>query len=342
MNPFVLYALCALVSLAITAASVPPLRLFLAPYFMDRPGGLKKHAVPVPVLGGTAVMLGLSAGLVLIRLTTAFPSGTLHSLRGVLLGAGLVFLTGVADDLNKPDGVRAWVKLLAQGAAAVILMCYGVQIHVFESPWLAYPLTFFWVIGVTNAFNLLDISDGLCVSQAFIGALGLALIALPSEYIYVNFAALALAGACLGFWPYNHAKKRKVFLGDSGSMLLGFMLAALCMGTGYSSHSRFGFLAPFFILAVPLFDTLFVMFARLLKGKNPLMGSDDHIVLRLKRGLKLSGRTVLTLYVALAVFNNLLAFALTRCGGCAAAAVIIFSMVCFTSAAILLLHVGNK
>lgn len=342
MNSFVLYTLCACISLAVTSASLPLLHRWLSSYFMDAPGGLKKHATPVPVLGGIAVMLGLSASLVFIRLTTFFPSGTLHALRGVLLGAGLVFLAGVADDLNKPQGIRSWVKLLAQGAAAILLMCYGVQIYLFDCPWLNCILTFFWVIGITNAFNLLDISDGLCVSQAAISAAGLALISLPSEWIYVNFAAAALLGACAGFWPYNFSRKRKTFLGDSGSMLLGFMLAALCMGTQYTQRTNAGFLAPFFILAIPLFDTLFVMFARVLQGKNPLKGSDDHIVLRLKRGLKMSQRNILTVYMVLAVFNNLLAFALTHSHAKAAAAVVIFSVIYFLSATLFLLHIGRK
>lgn len=342
MNSFVLYLLCAVISFVITFASLPLLRRSLAPYFMDVPGGLKKHAAAVPVLGGAAIMLGLAGSLIFIRFSTHFPTGTLHALRGVLLGAGLVFLAGVADDMHKPRGIRAGFKLLAQSAAAVILMCYGVQIDLFQSPWLNYPLTFFWIIGITNAFNLLDIADGLCVSQAAICAAGLAVISFPSEFIYVNFAALAVLGACIGFWPFNFSRKYKTFLGDSGSMLLGFMLAALCLGTGYTQRTTSGFLAPFFILAVPLFDTLFVMFARLIQGKNPLLGSDDHIVLRLKRGLKLSQRHILTIYIVLGIFNNLLAFALTHCHAKMAAAVVIFSTVYFAAATVFLLHIGKK
>ena len=341
MNSFVLYLLCLALACAVTAGSLPVVRRLLAPRFMDAPGGLKHHARPTPVLGGISVMLGIAAALVCIRLITSFPTGTLHALRGILWGAGIVFITGVADDMHKPEGVKSWVKLVAQGAAAVILMAYGVHIQVFDCPWLDYPLSFFWVIGITNAFNLLDISDGLCTSQAAVSALGLAWIALPGEAVYVNFAALALLGACIGFWPYNHAKRLKTFLGDSGSMLLGFLLAALCMGTGYSQHTNLGFLAPFFILAVPLFDTLFVMLARALKGKNPLAGSPDHIVQRLKRAFHFSTRTVLTLYILWALFNNLLAFALTRWNAYCALALMIFSAVYMAAACLFLLHTGN-
>lgn len=338
MNEIVLYLLCALLAALITAGSLPLLRRFLGRFFMDKPGGLKKHKGAVPVLGGVAVLLGFAASLVFIRLTTAFPSGTLHSLRGVLIGGGIIFALGIADDLHKPKGVPASVKLLVQGVAACILIYYGVVINIFNSPAVSYPLTFLWVIGVTNAFNLLDIQDGLCVSQAAVCALGLVIITLPSEYIYVNFAAMALLGACVGFWPYNHLRRFKTFLGDSGSTFLGFVIAALAIGTGYSDHSNLGFLAPLLILAVPLYDTLFVMLARILKRKNPLKGSNDHIALRLQK-LGLSKDEILLGYTALGVFNNLLAFALTKSAPQCAAAIFAFTFVYFVSGAIFLLRV---
>lgn len=312
MSTLVLYLLCACTSFLITSASLPVLRKTASRAFMDAPGGLKKHERAVPVLGGSAILIGMVGSLVLIRLTTAFPSGTLHNLRGIILGGGLIFLMGLWDDLKKPKGVPAPVKLLVQAAATAALIYYGVAIHAFTSPWISYPLTFLWVVGLTNAFNLLDIMDGLCVSQAVVCTLGLAVIALPSEYVYVNFAALALLGACLAFWPYNHAKKRKIFLGDSGSNLLGFLIAALSIGTGYSEKSDWGFLAPLFILAVPLFDTSFVTLARLLKGKNPLKGSNDHAALRLKKlGWKMGW--ILFTFALAGLTANVFAFTLTHC-----------------------------
>lgn len=336
MREIVLYLLCAFLSAAVTAGSLPVLRKFLAPFFLDAPGGLKRHKAPVPVLGGTAVFLGVAAGLIFIRLTTNFSSGTLHSLRGVLIGGGLIFALGLADDLRKPAGVSIPVKLAVQALAAAALIYYGVQIAVFPSPWIAWPLSFFWILGVTNAFNLLDIRDGLCVSQAVICTLGMTVIALPSEYIYVNFGAMALLGACLGFWPYNHLKN-KIFLGDSGSTLLGFLIAALAMGTGYSDHCNLGFLAPLLILAVPLYDTLFVMLARMLKGKNPLKGSNDHAPLRLQK-LGLSNRRILLVYMAAGLFNNILAFALVQSSPACAAALLVFTGVLFGAATVFLLR----
>lgn len=312
MSTFVLYLLCACTSFLITSVALPVLRKTAARAFMDAPGGLKKHAQSVPVLGGSGILLGILGSLVLIRLTTSFPTGTLHNLRGIIIGGGLIFLMGLWDDFKKPKGVSVPVKLLIQAAATASLIYYGVAIHAFTSPWISYPLTFLWVVGLTNAFNLLDIMDGLCVSQAVVCTLGLAVIALPSEYVYVNFAALALLGACLAFWPYNHAKKRKIFLGDSGSNLLGFLIAALSIGTGYCEKSDWGFLAPLFILAVPLFDTAFVTLARLLKGKNPLKGSNDHAALRLKK-LGWKPGWILFAFALAGLTANVFAFTLTHC-----------------------------
>lgn len=340
MKPFVLYLTAALAAGIITAASLPCLRHFAKRFFLDKPGGLKTHSGAVPVLGGMGIFVGTLASLTLIRFTTAFPSGTLHNLRGIFIGGTLIFLLGLADDLKKPKGISIPVKLLVQAIAAGALIYYGVAIHVFTSPWVSWPLTFLWIVGLTNAFNLLDIMDGLCVSQALVCTLGLAVIAIPSEYIYVNFAALALLGACLAFWPFNHAK-RKIFLGDSGSTFLGFMIAALSIGTGYSERTNWGFLAPLFILAVPLFDTAFVVLARLLKGKNPLKGSNDHIALRLKK-LNWPLGAILLLFAGAGLFFNILAYTLTHCCGQIALALFVFSAVALGAATLWLLHLKTE
>ena len=333
MSTVYLYLLSALIACLVTAGSLPFLHRFLAKFFLDKPNHLKKHQHAVPVLGGCAVLLGLSASLIFIRLTTAFPTGTLHSLRGILLGTGIVFLLGLADDLRKPKGISVFVKLLGQALATAALMYYGVRITLFDSAALCYLITFFWVVGLTNAFNLLDIQDGLCVSQAMICALGLALIALPSEVIYVNFAAWAMMGACTAFWPYNHAVHLKTFLGDSGSMMLGFLLAALSCGMGYSEHSSLGFLTPLFILALPLFDTAFVAVIRILQGKNPFKGSPDHAALRLCQ-TGISPKRTLLIFALVGLLFNLLAFAVSKASTVCIIGLCIFSFFFFLAAAV--------
>ncbi|WP_428048905.1 MraY family glycosyltransferase [Candidatus Avelusimicrobium caledoniensis] len=312
MGRFVLYLFTFCASFACTRAALPLLARTCALRLVDKPGGLKTHAHDVPVLGGCGIFAGLCATLILIRICTQFPTGTLHSLRGIILGGALIFVMGLCDDLRKPQGLSVWTKLLLQMAATACLIYYGIVIRVFPSPWLAYPLTFLWVVGLTNAFNLLDIVDGLCTSQAIVCTLGLALIALPSEFIYVNFAALSLLGACVAFLPFNFSRTHKLFLGDSGSNLLGFLIAALCLGTGYSHLSNWGFLAPLLIVFVPIADISFVTLARLMQGKNPLKGSNDHAALRLRARGWTDKRLVCTFALG-ALIGNLLAFIVTFC-----------------------------
>ena len=312
MSHFVLYFLAGIISLVCTAVSLPLWKRWVGAVLLDKPGGLKHHAHTVPAVGGCGLFTGLTAALIAVRLFTQFPSGTLHSLRGIILGGALVFCMGLLDDIKKPKGLNITTKLFFQAAAACCLIYYGISIHIFQTPWITYPLTFLWVVGLTNAFNLLDIMDGLCTTQAMVCTLGLLLIAFPSKFVYVNFAAMSLLGACIAFLPFNFSSKNKLFLGDSGSNLLGFLIAALCLGTGYSESSVWGFLAPLFIVLVPATDISFVTLARITKGKNPLQGSADHAALRLQAA-GWSGRVVLRTFAAAAVAGNLLAWLLTFC-----------------------------
>lgn len=312
MESPVLYLIMGGCAAAITAGCIPLLRRILPKFLLDVPGGLKKHTHATPLLGGCAIFLGVISSLVLLRFITNFPTGTLHSLRGILGAGTLIFILGLADDLRKPKGLPVSARLFVQATAAVLLIYYGVYIQIFSIPWLNYAVTFGWLVGLTNAFNLLDIMDGLCVSQAFWCATGLLLIALPGECWYVNFAAVALLSACLSFWPYNHCKN-KIFLGDSGATFLGFMIAALSMGTQYSQQNPYGYVAALFIVAVPILDTTFVTLARLLQGKNPLKGSPDHLALRLKNKWPISNRLIVLLFCLAACASNLLAYFATQC-----------------------------
>ena len=312
MATFVFYLLSVSVSALCTLAALPLLARGVGKHLLDKPGGLKKHATPVPVLGGCGIFIGLVAALLAVRFTTQFPSGTLHSLRGIIWGGSIIFIMGLWDDFKKPKGLPVWAKLLLQAAATVCLVKYGIMIHVFPCVWISYLLTFLWVVGLTNAFNLLDILDGLCTTQAMVCTLGLTFIALPSEFIYVNFAALARLGACAAFLPFNFSVRHKIFLGDSGSNLLGFLIAALCLGTGYSMVSDWGFLAALLIVYVPIADIAFVTLARLIKGRNPLKGSPDHAALRL-RAMGWTSRQIVCVFAVLSLATNALGFAVTVC-----------------------------
>ena len=137
----VLYFMAFVCAAAVTAVSLPVLRRTLGRFFTVTPGGLKTHTRAVPMLGGCAIFAGTMAGLVLIRLITNFPTGTLHSLRGILGAGMLIFALGLLDDLRKPKGLPVYLRLLVQTAACATLITYDVYVQVFSAAWLNYALT---------------------------------------------------------------------------------------------------------------------------------------------------------------------------------------------------------
>ncbi|NLO91606.1 MAG: undecaprenyl/decaprenyl-phosphate alpha-N-acetylglucosaminyl 1-phosphate transferase [Elusimicrobia bacterium] len=301
-TPYDLYLICALTALAVTYALTPLVRsAALRLQWMDTPSSaIKTHKTPTPSLGGLGIAAGFFAALLVIRLFTHFPTGTLHNLRGIFIGGAIMLALGFTDDIRKPRGLGVKTKFLFQGIAAAVLIAYGMRIGFISPEYLALALSVIWVVGVSNALNIIDIMDGFASSQAAVAALCFLLIALPSEAVYVNFAAAALAGAALGFLPHNLSSSRKIFMGDSGSLFLGFMLAALSLGASYDATHTLGVLAPLLILAVPIYDTFFVAVIRMSRGCSPFMGSKDHYALRLEK-LGLSRRAVVALSAAAAM-----------------------------------------
>ena len=283
-DPAALYLLAVLSAAAISFLTTPLVRwLALRRGWMDHPSSaVKTHKVSTPSLGGIAIFAGFAGTLLLLRFCTDFPTGTLRSLRALLTGASFVFLLGIADDLSKPKGLHFKPKFAIQVLAACALLFFGIRIRFIQPDYFAMALTVFWVVGITNAMNIIDIMDGLSASQAAIAGLGFLMISLPSEELYVNFAAAALAGAAAGFIPWNLSSERKIFMGDSGSMVLGFVLAAISLGTRYSEVNPLGVFAPLLILMVPMYDTFFVMYLRMKAGTSPFLGSKDHFALRLE------------------------------------------------------------
>ena len=299
---------------AVASGALTPLvrRLALSLGWMDAPATeIKTHKVSTPSLGGIAIFLGFALSLVVMRFITDFPTGTLFSLRAVLTGAAVVFALGVVDDLRKPQGLGFKSKFAGQILAACLLVYFDIRIRFITPDYLAVALTVLWVVGITNAFNIIDIMDGLCASQAVVAALGFLLIALPSEQVYVNFASAALLGGALGFLPWNLSDDNKIFMGDSGSMVIGFVLAALSLGTDYSKINPLGVYAPLFILLVPIYDTFFVMALRMMKGHSTFLGSKDHFALRLE-AMGFTRPQVVAMAVWAAALLSLCAFLVTR------------------------------
>lgn len=308
--------LCAIVfgvAAMITFILTPLVRLVsLRSGILDAPtSAIKTHAAPTPVFGGIAIWAGFVGAMLLLRLTTNFPTGTLYNLRALVLGGTLVFALGLADDLRRPQGLDYKPKFLVQFLATALLVLYGLHIHFIRPAWVAVGVTSIWVVGITNALNLLDIMDGLAATQAAVAALSFLFVTLPYEQHYVKFAAAAIAGSALGFLPRNLSRRQKIFMGDCGALTLGFLLASVSVGAHYSEVNDVGVFAPLLILGVPIFDTLFVSVLRLNQGKSPFLGSKDHFALRLER-LGFSRGVVVLISAAAAALLGVCAFCATQ------------------------------
>ena len=308
-----LYIAAIAVAAAVSGAMTPLMRLASLRFgWIDHPtSAVKTHKHPTPSLGGVAIWVGFEASLLAVRFLTTFPSGTLRTLRAIVAGSFVVVVLGVIDDIRKPEGLNFRTKFAGQTLAALLLIWYGIRIIFIQPHHLGTALTVLWVVGICNAFNIIDIMDGLSATQAVVAAGAFLLIELPFEQIYVNVASAALLGAALGYLPWNFSKDRKIFMGDSGSMTLGFVLAAVSMGTSYSRVNPIGVYAPLFILLVPMYDTFYVAVMRLRKGKSPFMGSKDHFALRLE-ALGYTRHQIVALAALATALLSVCAFIITR------------------------------
>jgi UDP-GlcNAc:undecaprenyl-phosphate GlcNAc-1-phosphate transferase len=248
------------------------------------------------LLGGIAIFVAFNGTLLLFA-----PLST--EVLGLLAAGGVIFLLGLVDDL-KP--LRPSVKLAGQIAGACLLIPFGIHAIFVVHPLIAVPATLFWVVAISNAFNLLDNMDGLSAGVAFISACFLCLISMHQGQPALATASAALAGAALGFLLFNFSPAR-VFMGDSGSLFLGFTLGSLSiMGTWHEASNLFLILlVPLLVLAVPLFDTTLVTVLRKLAGRAISQGGRDHSSHRLV-ALGLSERhAVLLLYAVCTAFGGL-------------------------------------
>jgi UDP-GlcNAc:undecaprenyl-phosphate/decaprenyl-phosphate GlcNAc-1-phosphate transferase len=262
---------------------------------VDRPGGKKIHGQATPLLGGVAIALA-QAGAFLWS-----GAADQASVR-ILVASGCILLLGVWDDLDPhSEALRWWLRLLYEACLAGVVLAGGVRTTFLGTPWLDIPLTLLWIVGITNAFNLLDNMNGLSAGVAAVAGITFALLA--ARYVTVGFeqlptavAAATLSGACLGFLPSNF--RSRIFMGDAGSLFLGFTLASLAVqGSWQSPTVPTSVIIPLLVLAYPLFDTALVVILRLRRGQSPFVGGQDHSSHRLVRlGL---GRveTVLLIYL---------------------------------------------
>ena len=240
---------------------------------VDQPdGNLKNHAEPVPYFGGLAIYLAV---LIPLCLFYEFDARILS----ILLAGTLVLLLGLIDDFGV---LTPGAKFVGQIIAAIVLVKGDVIMRVETFPlWLNLTMTMLWLVGMTNALNIIDIMDGLAAGIALIGSLVLFVVALINHDTMIAIFTATLAGGLIGFLPYNFRPAR-IYMGDTGSMFLGLTLGTLAIIGDYSDRNRLAFLNPLLIFGVAIFDTIYVMILRTLQGRTPFLGSRDHFAVRLK------------------------------------------------------------
>lgn len=305
------FALAALVSYLATPAVR---RLALGTGALDKPdsgpGARHIHSQPTPRLGGLAIFAGFTAAVGVGMLSTRLAGW--EQFLGLWLGALVVLAVGIADDyLDLP----AKVKLAGQVLAAVVFVLFGNSVQWISNPWakgpfpgMTYigswgtPLTIFWMVGVTNTLNLIDGLDGLAAGVASIASVTLLLVALQEGQPYVVLLAAALAGAALGFLPYNF-NPAKIFMGDTGSLFLGFTLAGIAVQGTLKSATTIALAVPLLALGLPILDTTLAITRRFLHGRPIFQADRGHLHHRLL-ALGLSQRqAVLILYFVSGCFG---------------------------------------
>jgi UDP-GlcNAc:undecaprenyl-phosphate GlcNAc-1-phosphate transferase len=266
VNPFLFFAIAVIIVLAGTPLSrIIALRLNI----VDKPDHRKIHQTPIPYLGGlfiyiAVVVAGYFATQNLITIEPIYPIFLFASL-------SLVFLAGLLDDLIV---LPAGVKMISIGISATVLYLAGYSVEFTPYHVINYPLTLFWFLGITNSANLMDNMNGLASGCGVITALFMAYLAVLRADPAVAGLALVVAGAYLGFLPYNFPKA-KIFLGDAGSIVLGFSLATLGLMVGRHTGIMTT-IAPIYLVGLFIFDTFFVAFSRWARKSYFWEGGMDH------------------------------------------------------------------
>jgi UDP-GlcNAc:undecaprenyl-phosphate GlcNAc-1-phosphate transferase len=284
------YPITFILALALSLYFTPIIRRGAIKYgVVDAPdGGLKQHTEPVAYLGGVSIYIAFLFAL-------AFTYDFNEEVVALLLGSSIVVMLGLFDDLKV---LTPLVKLAGQIVAALVLVKAQVMVQLdILPPALNLVLTVVWLVGITNAINIIDVSDGLAAGVASIAGIFLYIISIWTGAFTSAVLTLALVGSTLGFLAYNRPPA-KIFLGDAGSMLLGFLLGAIAMTGRYTYVHPFAAIAPIVILGVPIFDTLFVMGARLARGLPLMHGSPDHFAVRLRNYGVRPGIIALIAYIA--------------------------------------------
>lgn len=276
--------------------------------------GRRMHDHPVARMGGLAIFLGFLLSVLLFVPVTG-------QLQGMLMGAVIIVVLGIFDDIYS---LRAKLKFVVQIIAALAAVFSGNVIEVVSNPnllsenpyWtlgvLSIPITVLWIVAITNAVNLIDGLDGLAVGVSTISSMTLLVIALLVSEGAVAILMAALAGACIGFMPYN-LNPAKIFMGDTGSTFLGFILAVVSIQGLFKFYTIISFAVPFLMLGLPIFDTCFAFIRRIANGQSPMSPDRSHVHHRLIDMGFSQKQAVAVLYVISAILG-LSAVVLTTSG----------------------------
>ncbi len=283
-NFFVISLLAFVVAAAISFGMTPVVKIFAKRVgAIDVPkDGRRMHNVPIPRLGGLAIFFGFIVSVLLLGQIDV-------QARGILLGSVIIIALGVIDDIMP---LNALLKFGVQILAALIPVLAGVRIEFLSNPnifsdamyfslgYFSVPVTILWIVGITNAVNLIDGLDGLAVGISSIASFSLFVVATLIAEPFIAIVMAALAGACIGFMPYN-LNPAKIFMGDTGSAFLGFILATVSIQGLFKFYAIVSFAVPFLILGLPIFDTVFAIGRRIASGRNPMQADRGHVHHRL-------------------------------------------------------------
>ena len=265
---------------------------------VDRPDNRKVHKKIMPRLGGLAIYIAFMVGCVASMEIT-------WDIFGILLGGTLIVALGVADDVYQ---LPAKVKLLGQIAAACVLVIFDIRIEWVNNPlggyfyldMLSIPFTIFWVISFTNVVNLIDGLDGLAAGVSAIASLTVILVSVQMGYFHVAILTAALAGAIIGFIRYNF-NPATIFMGDTGSMFIGYMLAAISVYGAVKTAATIALIVPAIALGLPILDTAFAIMRRYVNGRPIFQPDKGHLHHRLLATGMSHKETVLFMYGITAV-----------------------------------------
>jgi UDP-GlcNAc:undecaprenyl-phosphate GlcNAc-1-phosphate transferase len=285
---------------------------------LDYPGYRKIHDAPVPRLGGLAVFAAASVSILLGCALNRYIRADIYSLRGMFVGGLIILLLGIVDDVRN---LSPFLKLPVQFIAACVAVLLGIKFHLASNPLadnirdffdlgsLGIPLTILWIVGLTNAMNLVDGLDGLATGISMFASTALFIISIRQGAGIATYMYATIAGATLSFLRYNHFPA-KMFLGDTGSTSLGFAFACLSVQGTHKSYTLAALFIPVIVFGLPIFDAIVTLIRRHLSHARFLQGDKLHIHhLLLSSGL--SQRQAVTLLYGVTIILGILGFTFT-------------------------------